>query len=83
LFSEDEKKESSDETKTANVNLDEKPVLTPHTNNEWSLVCSTVQEWNDLLSRFKNTRNKSEKILVKGLGELNAVMPEIFLEKVI
>eukprot|EP00111_Clytia_hemisphaerica_P006367 TCONS_00018467-protein len=73
--------ESESETQSANVNLDEKPVLQPQEDNEWTLVCSTVQEWADIVEKFSNTKHKSEKVLLKGLRELNTVMPDIFVEK--
>ena len=82
LEEEKEENESESETQSANVNLDEKPVLRPQEENEWTLTCSTVQEWADIVAKFADSKHKSEKVLLKGLRELNAVMPDIFMEKV-
>ena len=62
--------------------MDEKPVLKPHNDNEWSLVCSSVQEWSEIVEKYQNTRSKNEKLLLKGLQDLNGIMPELFAEKV-
>ena len=77
-----ENKNGEDDTQSANINLDEKPVLRPCEDNEWTLICSTVQQWNDTISLYENSTDKNEKILLRGLKELNEVMPDIFEEKV-
>ena len=77
-----ENKNGEDDTQSANINLDEKPVLQPCEDNEWTLICSTVQQWNDTISLYENSTDKNEKILLRGLKELNEVMPDIFEEKV-
>lgn len=71
-----------DAAQFANINLDEKPVLEPCADSEWVLVCSTVQEWEDIIALYKSSSDKNEKILLRGLMELNEVMPDIFEEKV-
>ena len=79
----EEVQEGSDVEKIeARIELDEKPVLQPHHDNEWSLVCSSVKEWSDLIEKYSNAKDKNEKTLLKGLKELNEIMPDIFVEKV-
>ena len=77
-----ENKSGKGDAQSANVNLDEKPVLRPCEDNEWTLICSTVQHWNEIISLYEASTDKNEKILLRGLKELNEVMPDIFEEKV-
>ena len=70
------KKSSKSDSSADEDDLDHPPQST------WSVACLTLQDWEDLTQKYKNSKKKSEKELYETLSE--SFLPEIvkmFAEK--
>ena len=53
------------------------------TTGEWSLVCSTLEEWQDFIKQLKKSNHKQDKKLKKVLAkDFLGLIPDIIEEKV-
>ena len=75
------KKSSKGEIHSAS-SADEEDANLEQAQSTWSVACLTLQDWEDLTDKYKNSRKKSEKELYETLSE--SFLPEIvkmFAEK--
>ena len=68
------KKSSKGEIHSAS-SAEEDDILEQHQQSTWSVACLTLQDWEDLTTKYKNSKKKSEKDLYETLSE--SFLPEI------
>merc|ERR1712029_1139911 len=75
------KKSSKGEIHSAS-SAEEDDSLEQQVQSTWSVACLTLQDWEDLTAKYKNSKKKSEKDLYETLAD--SFLPEIvkmFAEK--
>ncbi|XP_057317349.1 mucin-17-like isoform X2 [Hydractinia symbiolongicarpus] len=66
---------------TEDVKPDVKPIKLNLCSNAWSLECSTLSNWDQLLEKLSATKNKTEKELLKNLQHLREDVKRITDER--